>query len=329
MKYFKIKEIHQETSSIVTGCMGLGGGWNDTPWDANHLQIAKTLILSSLDAGINFFDHADIYALGKSEDVFGAALKTINVPREKLVIQTKCGIRFPEKMGEISIPGRCDFSKEHIISSVENSLKRLKISYIDILLLHRPDPLVEGEDVAFAFDQLYTSGKVRAFGVSNHNPLQIEYLKKYLSQPIVVNQIQYSLLHTDLLDGSITGSSTFVSPIGSMGLIEYCRVNDIRLQAWSPFDKGIFFSAEEHSKEALRQRIENTKKIITQLSQKYGAPSEAILTAWILRHPAGIQIINGTKRGERVANFSKGCDIELTRDEWYALFISARGEKIP
>jgi predicted oxidoreductase len=268
-----------------------------------------------MEEGINFFDHADIYGKGKSEEIFSEAIQLNSSIREKMILQSKCGIR----------NGYFDFSKEHIIESVDGILKRLNTEYLDILLLHRPDPLMEPAEVAEAFEELHTRGKVRYFGVSNHNPAQIELLQKYTSHKLVVNQLQLSIAHTPIIDSGVTLNMKVDQAINrDMSVLEYCRLNDITIQAWSPYQHGFFggsFLGDlEHYPEL--------NEVVDRIAGKYGVTNTAIATAWITRHPANIQVVLGTTKVERLKDACQGSDIRLTREEWYQIY-KAAGNMIP
>lgn len=303
MKMIKISENIPEVSAIGLGCMRITG--------LGSTEKAKELVEAALESGINFFDHADIYAGGEAEAEFGRIMTP--EMRKKMVLQTKCAI----------CPGICyDFSKKHILEAVDGSLKRLKTDYIDILLLHRPDALMEPEEVAEAFDILKKAGKVHCFGVSNHNPMQIELLNSCLNEPVCVNQIQFSAAHCPTIDGGLNvniHNDAGCSRDGS--LIEYCRLNKITLQAWSPFrySKGVFIGSEE---------FPELNKVLERLAEKYQATCNAIAVAWIMRHPAGIQTIVGSTQIRRVQEICKASDIMLTREEWYEIYLSA-GKALP
>lgn len=304
MKTVTISENISPVSQIGIGCMRI---------PQLSIEEVQRLIDSSMDCGINFFDHADIYGAGKSEEVFGQALS--KAKREQMVIQSKCAIR----------PGICfDFSKDYIISSVDGILKRLQTDYLDILLLHRPDALVEPEEVAEAFDQLYKEGKVKNFGVSNHNPMQIELLNAYCEQKIKVNQIQYSIAHCPTIDAGLNVNMENAAGIDrDDSVIAYSRLHKIQLQAWSPFQYGMFkgtFIGNELFPEL--------NKVMTRLAEKYQVTENAIAIAWILRHPAKMQAIVGTTNLERIIGISKAADITLTREEWYELYMAA-GKTLP
>ena len=275
---------------------------------------AKRLIKTALDEGIDFFEHADIYGGGKGEEVFANAIGMDNTIREKIYIQTKCGIR----------EGYYDSSKEHILNSVDGSLKRLKTDYIDILLLHRPDTLMEPEEVAEAFDLLQNSGKVKHFGVSNFNSMQIELLSKYVNQRLIINQLQLSITNTGMIDSGINVNTKFAGSIDRDGsVLEYCRLKDITIQAWSPFQygfiEGVFLNNE---------KFPGLNKKINEIAILKNVPNAAIVIAWILRHPAKIQSIIGTTNYKRLKDICKASQITLTRQEWYDIYKSA-GNKLP
>ena len=305
MKMLQINDQLPQVSAIGLGCMRLTGLQDD--------KAAAALVDACLEEGINFFDHADIYAGGEAEAVFGRLLAGRD--REKMVIQTKCAIR----------PGCCyDFSREHILSSVEASLRRLKTEYIDILLLHRPDALMEPEEVAEAFRLLKKEGKVRSFGVSNHNPMQIKLLNSCLDEPVCVNQIQFSIAHCPAIDaGFNVNIHNDAGCVREGGVIEYCRLHKIRLQAWSTFQHGMFegvFIGNE--------KFTALNAVIDRLADKYGVTANAVATAWILRHPAGIQTIVGSVNLVRVKDICKASGVDLTREEWYELYLAA-GKQLP
>lgn len=296
----------QKAPAIITGCMRLA--------DFDKQQM-NHFIHTSMELGVNFFDHADIYGGGKSEEIFGEAMKgDATLRREDMIIQSKCGIR----------SGRYDLSKDYILDSVDNILKRLQMDYLDILLLHRPDALVEPEEVAEAFDILEKSGKVRSFGVSNHKPMQIELLKKYVKQPLIINQLQFSIPVSNMVaNGMEVNMETPGSADRDGSVLDYCRLNDITIQAWSPFQmpswRGCFLGASDYAE--LNQKID-------ELAQKYQVSGTTIATAWILRHPAGMQVIAGTTSEDRLREIVQACDIQLTREEWYGLYLAA-GHPLP
>ncbi len=305
MKMLKINDSLPEVSAIGLGCMRLAGLEDE--------KAVGSLIDVCMEEGINFFDHADIYAGGEAEAVFGKALAGRD--REKMVIQTKCAIR----------PGCCyDFSGDHILSSVDASLKRLGTEYIDVLLLHRPDALMEPEEVAEAFRQLKKAGKVRSFGVSNHNPMQIELLNSCLDEPVCVDQIQFSIAHCPSIDAGLNVNiHNDAGCVREGSVIEYCRLKKIRLQAWSPFQYGMFegvFIGNE--------KFPALNKVLDRLAAKYNVTPNAIATAWILRHPAGIQTIVGSVNAGRIREICKAGEAELTREEWYELYLAA-GKQLP
>ncbi len=304
MKTFTLPGTDIVASNIILGLMRI----QEMPD-----QEIRDLVRTALDAGVNFFDHADVYRSRAHgcEQRFGDALQLSAAQREQMIIQTKCGIR----------DGWFDFSYEHILEAVDGSLAALGTDYIDILLLHRPDALVEPDEVARAFDELSAAGKVRAFGVSNHTPRQIDLLKKSVSQPLVVNQLQLSITHAPLVAAGVAanmaGSDQSIDRDG--GLLDYCRLNDITVQAWSPFQKGFFDGVFLGD----RENYAELNDVIDRLAAQYGVPPIAIATAWITRHPANIQVVLGTTNKTRVADACQGSDLPLTRQEWYELFRAA------
>jgi predicted oxidoreductase len=307
-------------SRIGYGCMMIGGAWDNTPLTDSIRKAAMQSVHMALNEGINFFDHADIYCNGKSEEVFAELWKESKYLRQQIYLQTKCGIRFGPPLH------RFDFSYEHIINSVEGSLRRLQTDYIDVLLLHRPDPLIEPEEVARAFDELSRSGKVRWFGVSNHTAAQMEFLRNFLNQPIVVNQVEFNLIHTHLLDEGIVFNQYNPRLTRNEGVMEYCRLHNITLQAWGPLASGRLTGRSLPNDE---KHIQEAAKHVMQMATAKGVSPEAILVAWILRHPAQIQPLPGTTNPERIRAAAEAEQVSLTREEWYDLFTVGRGEKLP
>lgn len=289
--------------TVAVGCMRIS--------NMNEKEVSA-FVDTALEHGGNFFDHADIYGGGKSEEVFGKAVSP--ALREKLIVQTKCGIR----------PGQFDFSYEHIVGSVDRSLKRLGMEYIDVLLLHRPDALMEPEEVAEAFERLHAQGKVRYFGVSNENAGQMALLKKYMKQPLIINQVQFGPAHTILVDEGMNANMYSEHAVQrSGGLLDYCRLNDITLQAWSPFQHGMFEGPFQTS-----EKYAKLNEAIHALAVEKGTSDNAIAVAWICRHPAKIQTLLGSMNEERIAQMCDGGSVELSRQEWYQIYRAA-GNPIP
>jgi predicted oxidoreductase len=246
--------------------------------------------------------------------------------RDRIVVQSKCGIRFGGDPDERA-PGRYDFSCDHVVASVEGSLRRLQTDRLDILLLHRPDPLVEPEEVARAFDELHRSGKVRYFGVSNHTPAQINLLRRWVDRPLVVNQLQLSLLHAHLINaGVITNQDEPPRPVRGDSTLEYCRLHDVTVQAWSPLARGAVSGKKLGRKET---RAREVARVVAEMAEEKGVSREAIVIAWLLRHPARIQPIIGTKQPERIRAACQADGVALTREEWYRLFVAGRGAGMP
>ena len=304
MKYLNIKNKIPNASEIALGMMRISG---------MQLKEIDELVKTALDNGINYFDHADIYGGGKCEEVFADAINMNPSIREKFIIQTKCGIR----------KGFFDFSKEHILNSVDGSLKRLKTDYIDVLLLHRPDTLMEPEEVAEAFDILKNNGKVKFFGVSNQKPYQIELLQKYLNNAgieIIINQLQLSVAHTGMIDSGINVNMKNDNSINHDGdILEYCRLKEITIQPWSPFQYGFFDGPFLGNLE----KFKNLNEIIDKYAKQYNVTNSAIAIAWLLRHPAKMQPIVGSTNKTRVAEICKASNVNLTKQEWYEIYLSA------
>ncbi|QSE76992.1 aldo/keto reductase [Lactococcus taiwanensis] len=298
MKTFKIGEL--EASQIILGCMRINEAGKDP------VAVIETAFAS----GINFFDHADIYGGGECETLFSKALKQSSVKREEIILQSKCGI----------VPGKMfDFSKRHIIEAVEGSLQRLDTDYLDALLLHRPDTLVEPEEVAEAFYELEKAGKVRYFGVSNQNPGQVELLKTAVKQPLLFNQLQFGLKHTGMIDAGIhVNMNDEGSVVHDNGILEYSRINKMTIQAWSPFQYGFFEGVFVGN-----EKFPELNKKLEFYAEKYNSTPTGVAVAWINRHPANIQTIIGTMTISRIKEIAAASDIVLSREEWYDLYMAA------
>ncbi|MEA4945858.1 MAG: aldo/keto reductase [Propionicimonas sp.] len=311
MKTFTLPGTDLVVPAIVTGVMRI-----QEKTDAE----VRAIFDASLASGITFFDHADIYGSLPAhgcEQRFAEALRLTPSQRAELVLQTKAGI--------VKDGPYFDFSHDHLVEAVNGSLRALNTDYIDLLLLHRPDALVEPEQVAQAFDELSAAGKVRHFGVSNHTPYQIELLKKYVRQPLVANQVQLSITHAPLVtQGMAMNMEQLDQSIDrTLGTLDYCRLNDITLQAWSPF-QAKFFDGPFLGNPGYPE----LNAVVNRLAASYAVPPEAIATAWILRHPASWQVVSGTTSPERITAAAKGADVELTRPEWYELYRAA-GHTVP
>ncbi|GAA4261529.1 aldo/keto reductase [Dactylosporangium darangshiense] len=310
MKTFTLPGTDLVVPNIVLGLMRIQ--------DKSDEDV-RTLVNTARNAGITFLDHADVYGTGMHgcERRFAEALRLTSSEREQFVIQSKAGI--------VKDGPYFDFSYEHIVESVNGSLAALGTDYLDILLLHRPDALVEPEEVARAFDELSAAGKVRAFGVSNQTPRQLDLLRRYVTQPIVANQLQLSITHAPMIAQGVAANMQGLdqSIVRDDGILDYCRLHDITIQAWSPFQAGFFDGPFLGS-----ARYPELNAVIDRLSEKYGVPGEAIAVAWITRHPARMQVVLGTTTPERVVAAAQGSDLPITRAEWYELFRAA-GYTVP
>jgi predicted oxidoreductase len=310
VKTFTLPGTDMVVPNIVLGLMRIQDKSDDE---------VRTLVSTARDCGITFLDHADVYgsSLHGCERRFAEALKLTSSEREQFVIQSKAGI--------VPDGPYFDFSYKHIIESVNGSLAALGTDYLDILLLHRPDALVEPEEVARAFDELSAAGKVRAFGVSNQTPRQLDLLRRYVTQPIVANQLQLSITHAPMIAQGVAANMQGLdqSVVRDDGIVDYCRLHDITIQAWSPFQAGFFDGPFLGS-----DRYPELNAVVDRLANQYGVPAEAIAVAWITRHPAQMQVVLGTTTPERVAAAAQGSDLPLTRAEWYELFRAA-GYTVP
>lgn len=324
MKPLQLEKRGISTSRMVMGCMGLGGGWNQNPITEEDIKQAHQAVDAALSIGINFFDHADIYTFGKAEIVFGQVLKERKDLREKILIQSKCGIRFEDGPGR---PGRYDFSSDYIRNSVDGILKRLGVEYIDFLLLHRPDPLMEPEEVAEVIHELKESGKVRNFGVSNMSAAQIKLLQSYSNEPLIINQLEMSLAKLDWLEmGVLVNHNERINAHFPEETLEYCLLENIQIQAWGSLAQGLFSG---RNLDGQSESIKETALLVKDMADQKQTSPEAILLAWLMRHPAGIQPILGTTRPDRIQKCGEAMNLTMTREEWYSLFVSSRGRRLP
>lgn len=303
MRTIELGKTGLQVPTIAVGCMRFR--------DLNEKQVAE-VVDAALYMGANYFDHADIYGAGKSEELFGKAITPSM--RQNIFIQTKCGIR----------KGLYDFSYEHIVNSVDGSLKRLGTEYIDVLLLHRPDTLMEPEEVARAFSDLKSSGKVRHFGVSNQNSYQMQLLQNALDMPLCANQLQFGIMHAPMIQSEInvnTYNDTGVVRDG--GVLDYCRLHKITIQPWSPMQYGFFEGCFiDHEK------FPELNETLERIANKYDISKTTLAFAWILRHPAKMQPVTGTTNVARLADCIKASEVFITREEWYEIYRAA-GNKLP
>ena len=302
MKKIDFGKSGVQVPTVAIGCMRIS--------NMSGKEVSA-FVDTALSQGANFFDHADIYGGGKSEEVFGQAISA--QMREQVFIQTKCGIR----------KGQYDFSYEHIVSSVEGSLKRLGTDYVDALLLHRPDTLMEPEEVARAFSHLKETGKVRHFGVSNQNPYQMQLLQNALDMPICVNQLQFGIMHTPMVQSGINVNMYNEFSAGRDGVLEYCRLNKITIQPWSPLQYGFFDGCFIDN-----EKFPELNTVLGRIAENHGVSKTTVAFAWILRHPAKMQPVTGTTNLTRLADCLKAADVQLSREEWYEIYRAA-GNQLP
>ena len=301
MKKVNFGSTGKQVPAIVMGCMRM---------KELTVKEAAKLVDAAMAEGVDFFDHADIYGKGACESLFGRVFEQTEFRREDIILQSKCGI----------VPGvMYDFSKEHILQSVEESLRRLRTDYLDILLLHRPGALMEPEEVAEAFDLLEGSGKVRHFGVSNHTPMQIQLLKKCVRQDLLVNQLQFSIPFSNMVASGLEANMLTDGAVNrDNSVLDFCRLHDMTIQAWSPFQYGFFEGVFVDS-----EKYPELNQVLADLAEKYGTTKTGIASAWIFRHPAKIQMVAGTTNLKRLREIALAADIRLTREEWYQLYLSA------
>ena len=287
-------------SAVALGCMRMS---------SLSEERVDAIMDCALENGVNYFDHADIYGGGNSEVLFGKYLKRHPGVREKILIQSKCSIH----------AGQYDFSKEHILSAVDGILSRLDVEYLDALLLHRPDTLMEPEEVAEAFNKLQSTGKVRHFGVSNHNVMQIELLKTAVSQPLIANQLQFSVTEAGLVTSGMNVNMKNADSVMHDGsFLEYSRIKHITIQTWSPFQFGFFAGTFIDNED-----FPELNKKLAEVGEKYGLSKSGTAAAWILRHPAAMQLIAGTMNPEHLTDICKAADVTLSRSDWYEIYRAA------
>jgi len=313
------------TQELIYGCMGLGGSWSDEPHGTVHVEEAAAAVEAALAAGITLFDHADIYRSGKSEAVFGEVLAATPGLRERIRLQTKCGIRLNER----GLATHYDLSRDSILERVEGSLERLQTDFVDVLLLHRPDPLTDLAEVASAVGQLLAEGTVRSLGVSNMSGAQIRALQDRLEVPVVANQLEMSLLKRAWLESTVlvnhAESLDYSFPHGTL---EYCTGNGVTLQAYGALARGLYTGAGPEDPTAAEAA---TAQMVGELAREHHTTGEAVLLGWLMKHPAGIAPVIGTVNPARIAACADAgrVALALTRAQWYGLWVAARGSNIP
>lgn len=301
MKNMRLGNTDLEVSSIGIGCMRMGGC---------TVQQTDAFVKETMDMGVNFFDHADIYAGGEAERIFGQVLSDNPGLREKMVLQSKAGI-VPRTM--------YDNSKEYLVNAVDGILKRLQTEYLDVFLIHRPDALAEPDEVAEAFDELHKAGKVRHFGVSNHNSMQMELLSSYLSQPLIVDQLQLSITNSNMIrSGMEVNMETEGACDRDGSVLDYCRLKNITIQTWSPFQygmfEGVFIGSEKYPK---------LNEGLNRIAAEHSVTPTTIAAAWILRHPAKMQLISGSMKAARQKEICQATELTLSKKEWYEIYLAA------
>ena len=325
MRKYPIHSYGIQTSPLILGCMNFGGAWNRNPVQKDDVLQMQEAIEVALEVGITMFDHADIYALGKAELVFGNVLRETPSIRDQMVIQSKLGIRFGEESS--GVPTRYDFSREYILRSVDEILLRLGTEYLDTLLLHRPDILMDAEEVGETLQFLKQVGKVRFFGVSNMSAGQIQLLQRYCNEKLMINQLEMSLHKIGWLENGVHVNQLAARDnVFPEGTLEYCQLENIQLQAWGSLAQGLYskkiFKNESKS-------VQKTAALVQKIAHEKDVSEEEVVLAWLLKHPANIQPIIGTTNTSRIRASINALQIQLTREEWYALYVSSRGIGLP
>ncbi|MCT6700712.1 aldo/keto reductase family oxidoreductase [Rheinheimera sp. 4Y26] len=317
-----ILQTYPDAGALVFGCMGLGGEWNAAEISSEARRQSYSALDAAIEQGFVLFDHADIYGRGKAEQVFGDYLTLQPHLREQILIQTKCAIR----VASDDAVGRYDFSANYIRRQVELSLRQLQSGYIDILLLHRPDPLMQAEEVAAVLLELQQQGKVKHFGVSNFGWPQLQLLQSHLAQPLMVNQLEMSLSRIDWLEQNVfTGMPQGANHFFSYGTVEYCQLHKVQIQAWGSLAQGLFSGGKKPATPAQQK----TADLVAQLAAEYQTTAEAIVLGWLMKHPAGIQPVIGTTQPQRITACAKARGLSLSREHWYALYVASRGAPLP
>jgi len=323
---FPLRAHLPKTSRLVLGCMGWGGGWNAEPVEEAHIAAAHAALEAALESGISQLDHADIYARGKAEQCMGELFKRQPSLRQRLTLQSKCSIRHADDTG----PHRYDLSAAHIEASVEAILRRLQVEHLDLLLLHRPDPLMEADEVAAAFARLRAAGKVSHLGVSNMAAAQLRSLQASLDQPLLVNQLEMSLAKLDWLEAGVSFNDPQSGQRAGRGdwldTLDYCRAAGVQLQAWGALARGMFSG---RLPEAATEAQAQCAQLVQTMAQVRGVSAEAVVLAWLLRHPAGIQPVIGSSEPARIHACAQAETLQMSRGDWYHLYLAARGQSLP
>ncbi len=326
MEYLSLPNTDLSVSRLIFGCMGLAGAWHSQASFEQQTQKAELVILKALECGFSFFDHADIYAGGRPEQLFGNFLAKNWSLRKDLVIQSKCGIRQAGSAESVGV-GRYDFSREHIEASVLGSLGRLQCQYLDILLLHRPDPLMDIFELAEVLDSLSRHGLVRYFGVSNFSASQIQLLQSALGQKLVSNQLELSLVHHDFVEGGILVNQPSSRPLACINdTINYCQLHGISLQAWGALAQGRLSGRQLSGQDP---QLDRCAAVVAEMALVYETSKEAIVLAWLMKHPAKILPVIGSTQLERIELSSQASSVAISREDWYKLFTAIRGKSVP
>lgn len=325
MRTLPLSQYLKNVSPIAYGCMGLGGDWSSAPISSDHIEQAHQVVDAALESGINFFDHADIYTQGKAELVFGEVLKQRPELRQQIYLQSKCAIRLADDAN----PGRYDHSKEWVTQSVDGILTRLNTEQLDVLLLHRPDPLMDVAELGETLNTLRKSGKVKHFGVSNMHRYQMELINSQLDEPLIANQLELSLAKLGFLEQGVTVAMAENAAVGfDAGTIEYCQMNKVQIQAWGSLCQGLFSGKKITDAE---QYVQETSRLVQQFSENYQVSREAVVLGWLMRLPFAIQPVIGTTNVTRIKDSVEAINVadKMSREDWYKLYVAARGKALP
>ncbi|MFC4701448.1 aldo/keto reductase family oxidoreductase [Glaciecola siphonariae] len=321
MQALPVHEYFPDASRLIFGTMNLGGGWNQNPLCADDIKQAHALLESCIEHGINTIDLADIYTHGKAELVIGKVFAQNKALKQHFIVQSKVGIRLPPS---VSLP-HYDLSGRWVTEAVHASLKRLGLDSLDVLFLHRPDPLMKVEELAQVLNNLHAQDKFDCLAVSNMHAGQMAYIQSHVQMPIMCNQLELSLLHSDFIEDGMTTNMHDNAQLGfPRGTLEFCMQQKVQLQAWGALAQGQFDDLE-----AQDANIRNTAGIIAALSEQYGCPSSAIVLAWLMKHPAQIQPVVGTTKPERLAAAAQANTVDLSTEHWYQILEARRGRHVP
>lgn len=320
MQDLAIHDYFPDASRIIYGGMNLGGGWNTNALSADDIKQTQEILEHCIARKINIIDLADIYTFGKAETVVGEVLKITPRLRDKLIIQSKIGIKLtPEHAVK-----QYDLSAQWIKQATEASLSRLGIEQLDILFLHRPDPLMDVDEAGEALERMHKQGKFKYLAVSNMHAAQVAWLQAAVDFPIIANQLEMSLAHTGFIEETIMTNIPSQNNNGfARGTLEFCEQQNIQIQAWGSLAQGRF------SNKSCAPEDAKTHKLVKQIANRTSTNPNAVVLAWLMKHPLGIQAVIGSTQTARIDACLQASKVELSREDWYALLQASRGQEIP